>query len=204
MAAYRSSTVSTKRVSRWAALAMLMAFAVPATKAQQAPNPAGQAGAPATSAPPPVSEGELPQVLHLLVGRSLVIASPTRIKRVSLADPAIAEALVVSPYQGCTERKGARRFSFLLWDENEQTQTFEVSVDIDILGLAQKIHQQFPTEAIQLEGAGDVVMISGKGIIARSCGKNSGICESRYAQSDQFDGSSLAAHQRYPSRSEIR
>src|SRR2546426_7177773 len=37
-------------------------------------------------------ESEAPQTLHLLVGRSIVISSPTRIKRVSLADPNIAEA----------------------------------------------------------------------------------------------------------------
>src|SRR6516164_4927137 len=44
-------------------------------------------------------ESNEPQTLHLLVGRSLVISSPTRIKRVSLADPDIAEAIVVSPTQ---------------------------------------------------------------------------------------------------------
>ena len=44
-------------------------------------------------------EAGAPQSLHLLVGRSLVISSPTKIKRVSLADPEIAEAIVVSPTQ---------------------------------------------------------------------------------------------------------
>src|SRR5215470_6957634 len=82
----------------------------PGVKAQQ-PSPAGQtqAAANATPAQPTVQstpvqketsqESEAPQELHLLVGRSLVITSPTRIRRVSLADPAIAEAIVVSPYQ---------------------------------------------------------------------------------------------------------
>src|SRR5258708_6220785 len=48
----------------------------------------------------PASQGQEssePQTLHLLVGRSLVITSPSRIKRVSLADPEIAEAIPVSP-----------------------------------------------------------------------------------------------------------
>ena len=38
----------------------------------------------------PPANSEAPTQLHLLVGRSLVISSPNRIKRVSLADPAIA------------------------------------------------------------------------------------------------------------------
>lgn len=48
---------------------------------------------------PAATESEGPQTLHLLVGRSLVISSPSKIKRVSLADPTIAEAIVVSPFQ---------------------------------------------------------------------------------------------------------
>src|SRR5579863_9790013 len=36
---------------------------------------------------------------HLLVGRSLVISSTTPVKRVSIADPNIADAVVISPYQ---------------------------------------------------------------------------------------------------------
>jgi Flp pilus assembly secretin CpaC len=39
------------------------------------------------------------EALHLLVGRSLVISSPTRITRISVADPAIVDALAVSPMQ---------------------------------------------------------------------------------------------------------
>ena len=47
-----------------------------------------------------LTDVEAPQALHLLVGRSLVITSPSRIKRVSLADPSIAEAIVVAVVSG--------------------------------------------------------------------------------------------------------
>ena len=63
-----------------------------------------QTGAPAVAAP----EATGSHTLHLLVGRSLVITSPTPIKRVSVADPNIAEAVVVSPYQLLSEWKSAR------------------------------------------------------------------------------------------------
>ena len=99
--------------------------------------------------------------LHLLVGRSLVISSPSPIKRVSVADPTIAEAVVVSPYQLLLNGKAPGGVSLLIWDETDQSQTFEVSVDIDILSLSEKIHEVFPTEAIQLETSKDVVMLSG-------------------------------------------
>ena len=133
-----------------------MAPLVPAaTQATSAPVPR-------TQAQPVAAESEGPQTLHLLVGRSLVITSPSKIKRVSLADPAIAEAIVVSPYQVLLNGKAPGGVSLLLWDEADQSQAFEVSVDIDILGLTQKIHEVFPTEPVQVETSRDIVILSGR------------------------------------------
>ena len=134
----------------------------PATS--QTPSPATQAVPPATPSTQAGrrEESETPQTLHLLVGRSIVISSPTRIKRVSLADPNIAEAIVVSPTQVVVNGKTPGGVSLLLWDESDQSQAFEVSVDIDVLGLSQKIHEVFPSEPVQVETSRDVVMLSGR------------------------------------------
>ena len=130
----------------------------PIVTAQQTPStlPA-QAPQTATSAQ---DSGE-PQALHLLVGRSLVISSPTRIKRVSLADPEIAEAVVVSPTQVLVNGKKPGGVSLMLWDEADQNQAFELSVDIDVLGLTQKIHEVFPTENVHIDTSRDVVILTG-------------------------------------------
>ncbi|HEV2304336.1 MAG TPA: type II and III secretion system protein family protein [Candidatus Acidoferrales bacterium] len=103
-----------------------------------------------------------PQTLHLLVGHSLLISSPTRIKTVSIADPAIAEAIVVSPNQIQINGKAPGGDSLLIWDETGQSQAFDISVDIDILGLSQKIHEIFPSEPVQIETFNDVVLVSGR------------------------------------------
>jgi len=128
--------------------------------------PASAPAAPAAQEPTPAAnqaqESSEPQTLHLLVGRSLVITSPSRIKRVSLADPDIAEALVVSPTQVLVNGKKPGGVSLLVWDETDQSQAFEVSVDIDVLGLSQKIHEVFPTENVHIDTSKDVVILSGK------------------------------------------
>jgi pilus assembly protein CpaC len=124
--------------------------------------PATQAAPATPTAANQTEESEAPQTLHLLVGRSLVITSPTRIKRVSLADPNIAEAIVVSPTQVLINGRTPGGVSLLLWDEASQSQAFEVSVDIDVLGLSQKIHEVFPAEDVHIETSKDVVMLSGK------------------------------------------
>lgn len=128
---------------------------------QQTPTTVQEAPAPVKASSDQPQESESAQTLHLLVGRSLVITSPNRIKRVSLADPAVAEALVVSPTQVLVNGKAPGGVSLLIWDETDQSQAFEVSVDIDILGLTQKIHEVFPAEAVHIETSKDVVMLSG-------------------------------------------
>jgi pilus assembly protein CpaC len=130
--------------------------ATPAQQTAPAPMPVSQA--PANQG----QESSEPQTLHLLVGRSLVISSPARIKRVSLADPEIAEAIVVSPTQVLVNGKKPGGVSLLLWDETDQSQAFEVSVDIDVLGLSQKIHEVFPAENVHIDTSKDVVIITGK------------------------------------------
>ena len=164
-----------KNLIRAGALALiccLLLISVPGAAAQKSsvrPATAVVQATPAAlslTAVPPGSQSqqvsEVPQALHLLVGRSLVITSPTRIKRISLADPAIAEAIVVSPNQVLVNGKAPGGVSLLIWDEADQSQDFEVSVDIDTLSLSQKIHDVFPNEPVQIETSKDVVMLSGR------------------------------------------
>jgi len=129
-----------------------------------AQQPAATSPLPA-QAPQNASSGQEagePQTLHLLTGRSLVITSPTRIKRVSLADPEIAEAVVVSPTQVLVNGRKPGGVSLLLWDDADQSQAFEVSVDIDVLSLTQKIHEVFPSENVHIDTSKDSVILTGK------------------------------------------
>src|SRR5262245_42689920 len=149
-------------------LSFALLLLAPAVMAQSQPVVSTQAPAPAAAAQEPTpaanqaQDSSEPQTLHLLVGRSLVITSPSRIKRVSLADPDIAEALVVSPTQVLVNGKKPGGVSLLVWDETDQSQAFEVSVDIDVLGLSQKIHEVFPSENVHIDTSKDVVILSGK------------------------------------------
>jgi pilus assembly protein CpaC len=144
--------------AKFVGLILLSAFLIAAS-----PITAQQPTPPAKSAQNPNAGQETgePQSLHLLVGRSLVITSPTRINRVSLADPEIAEAIVVSPRQVLVNAKKPGGVSLMIWDEAELSQAFELSVDIDVLGLSEKIHEVFPTENVHIDTSKDVVILTG-------------------------------------------
>jgi pilus assembly protein CpaC len=163
--------VSRQQIGQWLPASLSLAIllvAAPGALAQQQPAESQPAAPPVqTTAPTPApanqqAESEAPQTLHLLVGRSIVISSPARIKRVSLADSNIAEAIVVSPTQVLVNGKTPGGVSLIIWDESDQSQAFEVSVDIDVLGLSQKIHEVFPSEDVHIDTTRDIVMLSGK------------------------------------------
>jgi len=134
---------SAKR-SAWLGLILLLVFSLNLGAGQQ----------PAVSA-------SLPQTLHLLVNRSLVITSPVRIIRISVANPDIAEAIVISPYQVLVNGKTPGAVTMILWGQNGETETFDLYVDVDVLALSQKIHEVFPSEHVQIEASKNIVMLTG-------------------------------------------
>ena len=73
----------------------------PGIQPPQAPATPGQAPAstPATSLPAPgeTQQGSAP--LRVMVGKSLLINTTERLKRVSVTDPAVADTFVVTPTQ---------------------------------------------------------------------------------------------------------
>jgi len=101
------------------------------------------------------------EALHLLVGRSLVISAPSPIIRISVADPAIVDALAVSPTQILISGKSPGVASLVMWDQSGQSQTFDAYVDVDVSEMMVKIHQVMPNEPVQVEARGGVVTLSG-------------------------------------------
>ena len=144
-------------------LILSLLYAGPGIRAQQEqPAKANPPTPPQEPRPAQPQQPEAPGVLHLMVGRSLVLTSPVRIKRVSIADPNIADAIIVSPNQILINGKAPGGVTLVLWDENDQNQPFDVFVDLDILGISQKIREVFPQESVRVEASKDAVMLSGR------------------------------------------
>jgi pilus assembly protein CpaC len=143
------------------AFILILFFCALALPAAQQPAPAaGQQPPPAEA--PPQAPSQLPQTLHVIVDHSLVITSPTPIRRISIANPDIAEAIVINPFQVLINGKKPGAVSLILWSASGQSQSFDVNVDMDILALSQKIHEVFPSEPVHIEASKDVVMLSGQ------------------------------------------
>ncbi|MGA8874783.1 MAG: pilus assembly protein N-terminal domain-containing protein, partial [Candidatus Korobacteraceae bacterium] len=75
--------------------ALTVAAQEPAAQAPAMQAPAMQAPAPASSAQMPQQGG--PESIHIVVGHSLLIRTPGRVKRILTGNPVVIESVVTSP-----------------------------------------------------------------------------------------------------------
>jgi pilus assembly protein CpaC len=114
-----------------------------------------------SAAPTPEIKGVLP--LRLVVGKSLVYESPVPFTRASLANPEIAEALVLSPRQLYVMGKTVGLTNLTLWGRDGRVAAvYDIDVTPDLAHLKAQLHQLFPDETqIQVTATHDHVTVSG-------------------------------------------
>jgi pilus assembly protein CpaC len=144
----------------------------PAPPASQAPSPEppspqvapsqGDAQGPAATAQTPSeaeSHGAAP--LRVMVGKSLLINTTERLKRVSVTDPGVADAIVVTPTQILVHGRSAGEVSLLIWDELERSRSFDLRVDVDVTATAEEEKRVFPDEQITVTPSRSAIVLSG-------------------------------------------
>jgi pilus assembly protein CpaC len=159
-------TVRLARLSAFAALLLLCSLAWGERLLQEAQPPVAQKpeGPPADQHPvsatlPAGESGAAP--LRVMVGKSLLINTSERLKRVSVTDPAVAEPLVVTPTQILVHGKSAGEVSLLIWDELERSRSFDLRVDVDVTAAAEEEKNVFPDERITVTPSRSAIVLSG-------------------------------------------
>ncbi|MCU1310634.1 MAG: hypothetical protein JWO20_1759 [Candidatus Angelobacter sp.] len=99
--------------------------------------------------------------LRVMVGKSLLVNTSDRLKRVSVTDPNIADALVVTPNQVLLHGRAPGEVSLLLWDEQERSRSFDLRVDVDATAAAEEMQRIFPDENIKLSSSRSAIVLSG-------------------------------------------
>jgi pilus assembly protein CpaC len=111
------------------------------------------------SLPPGDANGAAP--LRVMVGKSLLINTSERLKRVSVTDPAVADIQVVSPTQVLVHGRSAGEVSLLIWDELERSRSFDLRVDVDVTAAAEEEKSVFPDERITVTPSRSAIVLSG-------------------------------------------
>ena len=103
------------------------------------------------------------QRLDLGVGKSKVLDTPMPIKRASLANPDVADTVVLSPTQIYLTGKTVGVTSLTLWQDNgKMFATFDVVVSPDLTRLKESLYRTLPDEqGIQVTANHDYVTLAG-------------------------------------------
>ncbi|MDE3041355.1 MAG: pilus assembly protein N-terminal domain-containing protein [Nitrospirota bacterium] len=111
----------------------------------------------------PISPLREAQQVNLVVGKSTVVDMPVAIKRASLADPQVADAIVLSPKQIYVTGKGYGSTNLTLWGKDDQVlAVFDLDVGVDLTRLKQHLGELLPDETnLHLKGTHDHVTVSG-------------------------------------------
>ncbi|MGA2102306.1 MAG: type II and III secretion system protein family protein [Candidatus Sulfotelmatobacter sp.] len=107
----------------------------------------------------PATQGSAP--LRVMVGKSLLINTTERLRRISITDPAIAFAQVITPTQILVHGKSPGEVSLLIWDELERSRSFDLRVDVDVSACAEEEHRVFPEEQITVTPSRAAIVLSG-------------------------------------------
>jgi pilus assembly protein CpaC len=135
--------------------------------------------------------------LFLTVGKSLIVDSPTNIQRVSIANPDLAEAVVVNPREVLLNGKAPGETSLIVWQQGGNRLLFDLNVrqtnaPIDVVKRelaqelpGQKIDATLENGAVFLRGTvNDLVSAERAVAIASTAGKTVNLLNARVPKPD--------------------
>jgi pilus assembly protein CpaC len=176
-----------KRLRRSGSTLGVLLFAGIAAISQQQPNtspmnaqPASNQG-PTTSTPVPAPEVTGAAPLRVMVGKSILINTTERIKRVSVTDPGVADPIVVAPTQILVHGRAAGEVSLLIWDELERSRSFDLRVDVDVSAAAEEERRVFPDEQITVTPSRSAIVLSGH-VSTEDVAKRAGLIADAYSK----------------------
>jgi pilus assembly protein CpaC len=126
-----------------------------------------------------VQETMEPKKLNLISGKSAILKSPLPIKRVSIADPEIADLLLLSSHEIYLTGKTAGTTNLTLWQNNKVTEFYDLEVAYDLSRLKRQVHEALPEEKdLQIIGTNDSITLVGRMINTANLSKVTALARS--------------------------
>ena len=101
------------------------------------------------------------EIVHVLVGHSVVVRTQSRIKRVLVGNPTAVSTSTTAPNEVVMTAVAPGSSSVVLWQENNESRILDVFADLDVSLLRDAIARGFPGEPIQAESEENRIVLSG-------------------------------------------
>ncbi len=125
-----------------------------------ASGPAQAAGTKPLAGPSETAGGK-PETLRLIVGRSLFVDLPQKLRRVYVSNPVVLDAITAGPSEVVITAKAAGTSSLVLWTAAGERKLFTVLADVDIGGLREALAQALPGDEVEVAAQQGRVLLSG-------------------------------------------
>jgi pilus assembly protein CpaC len=158
-----------------------LAEARPQDPATQVPQDPTAPAAAQTTLPPQSAQPSGSAPLRVMVDKSLLINTTERLKRISVTDPTVAYATVITPTQILVHGRAPGEVSLLIWDELERSRSFDLRVDVDVSACAEEEHRVFPDEQISVTPSRAAIVLSGH-VTTEDVAKRAGELASAYSK----------------------
>jgi pilus assembly protein CpaC len=106
-----------------------------------------------------------PADLELLLGRGELLEFSTEIQRVAIAEPKVADAIVVSPREVMITAKGLGYTTVIIWETNAAPQRYNIKVVPDTTSFRSiegKVRESVPGGKIELAGNEETLVLTGE------------------------------------------
>jgi len=101
-------------------------------------------------------------VLTMGVGTSRVVEYASNLARVSIGDPDVADAVVVSAREVVINGKKVGSTTLLAWDGSGVRHRYDVQVTADAAGLQRSLDRYFPDSGIHASATGGTIVLDGR------------------------------------------
>jgi pilus assembly protein CpaC len=101
--------------------------------------------------------------LDMVVGKSILVTTSERIKRVSIAAPEVADFVLLSTNEIYITGKAAGTTNLTIWQDKKIRSIYDLEVVYDVAGFKQKLHDLLPGETeIRTIGTGGSITLMGE------------------------------------------
>ncbi len=100
--------------------------------------------------------------LLLMVGRSTVLRTSQRLRRVYVSNPEVVDSITASPHELILTAKAGGSSSVAVWTEDGATSLYTVLADLDLGEPGKALRLAFPYEHIRVESQGGRLLLTGE------------------------------------------
>lgn len=160
-------------------MACAMACAAPVAQAAE-PADAPKAKTTKLASPLPATQGpvRVEAPVRLTAGKSLVMSLPDKAVRISIANPDVADVMLLNPKEVYLLGKKTGSTNLFVWSAGGATSLRDVSVHVDTDALQSRLREWVPTaDGVQVDSVADTLVVRGRVADAMKAQRIMGLAE---------------------------